>query len=596
MMRSGALCASIRLLGRLACGAALALAGLALAAGCGRTPKNAGGLREVPRNRTLILDCPDSGIGTGQYTDWDSFNPFIPGGISRTGHNFLYEPLYFYNVYRDETIPWIAESHEYNADFTEVTVRLRKGVEWSDGEPWTARDLVFTVNMLKENAPALLYSLDMANAVKEAVATDDLTARITLRSPNPRFVFNYFTSRFCMGIPIVPKHIWQGKDPKTFKNLDIARGWPVVSGPYGMALSTPEKKVWDLRTGWWATKTGFRRLPKVERIIYQTYKGEPQRVQSLVADELDSSLEIRPANAEVLLQKNPRITTWSGREKPYGYLDHWPVCLGFNDLEAPCSDPEFRRAVALAIDRHQLVEVGLRGAGGSTLVPFPEFPPMKRFVDGVGDIFDKYEHGACNPAKSAEIMARLGWSKDGKGFWSKGGARASLVIDGYVYIYDDFAPVLVEQLRRAGFDASFRSATDCYSRMSTGQAQAFLCGTSASVRDPYPTLSHYHSRYIQPTGKAAPIFWRWKNERYDELVDRMALLPADDPAFMALYREAMDIWLRELPSIPVLAWHQRPPYNETYWKGWPTAADPYVNGAYWHKTWLLVLLRLEPTQ
>ncbi len=193
-------------------------------------------------------------------------------------------------------------------------------------------------------------------------------------------------------------------------------------------------------------------------------------------------------------------------------------------------------------------------------------------------------------------MTRIGWKNAESGFWQKDGERAKIVIDGYVYVFQDVAPVLVEQLRRAGFDASYRSAVDCYSRMTTGQAEAFLCGTSASIRDPYATLLHYHGRYVTPTGTASSIFWRWENEDYDALIDRMAQLPADDPGYMDLYRRAMDIWLAELPSIPILAWHQRVPCNRTYWKGWPTAENPYVNSAYWHKTWLLVLLQLEPVQ
>ncbi|MCK5732576.1 MAG: hypothetical protein KAI38_00195 [Candidatus Latescibacteria bacterium] len=50
----------------------------------------------------------------------------------------------------------------------------------------------------------------------------------------------------------------------------------------------------------------------------------------------------------------------------------------------------------------------------------------------------------------------------------------------------------------------------------------------------------------------------------------------------------MDIWLRELPSFPILQWYHRIPHNETYWKNWPTAQNPYINSAYWHRTWLLV--------
>jgi peptide/nickel transport system substrate-binding protein len=559
-----------------------------------REAGGAAALKDVPRDRTIVVDCPDSGIGTGQYTDHDSFNPFVPGGAGRTGYNFLYEPLYFYNVYRDELIPWIAEGHEFNEDYTEVTITIRDGVEWSDGRPWTAADLAFTVNMLIDNAPFLLYSVDMKAHVERAEALDERTVRIRLTAPNPRFIFTQFTSSFCNGVPVVPKHVWEGRDPKTFRNLDIANGWPVVSGPYRMVASTPQQKVYDLRPGWWASETGFKNLPKPERLIYLTYMAEPQRVQNLIADELDTSLELRAANIKAVIDKNPRVSSWSGRGKPYGYLDHWPVCLGFNNTEEPFGDPEFRRAVSFAIDRAQLVEVGWKGAGDSTLVPFPEFPPMRRFVDAAGGLFEKYGHGVYDPSRTAEMMLAQGWSKDADGFWARDGERARIVIDGYVFIFQDVAPVLVEQLRRAGFDASYRSATDCYNRMSTGQAKSFLCGTSASIMDPYATLSHYHSRHVRPTGTGAPVFWRWRNAEFDTLVDCMAELPADDPEFMRVYLQAMDVWLRELPSIPIIAWHQRVPHNETRWKGWPSAENPYINGAYWHRTWLLVLLQLEP--
>ncbi|MCC7264673.1 MAG: hypothetical protein IT369_19330 [Candidatus Latescibacteria bacterium] len=195
------------------------------------------GLKQVRRNRTLIMDCVDYNNCAGQIRDYASFNPYVPNQASRTGYQFEYEPLYFYNVYgaQDTLIPWIAQSHQYNADYTEVRVKIRPGVKWSDGVGWTAHDLVFTINMLKDHAPALMFSTDMKNWVKEAVAEDDLTARITLRAPNPRFLFSYFAHCFSNGVPIVPKHIWEGQDPETFTNFDMERNWPVVSGPYRLA-------------------------------------------------------------------------------------------------------------------------------------------------------------------------------------------------------------------------------------------------------------------------------------------------------------------------------------------------------------------------
>ena len=344
------------------------LLALLLVVGCsGESPQ------PVPRERTLIVAYPTS--GHNQIQDYDSFNPFLPGLASRSGYNFLYEPLYFYNVERDTLISWIAEDHRYSADFRELEIDIRPGVEWSDGAPWTAHDLVFTIDMLRSNYPHLLFSTDMDAWVAEATAIGDLKARIRLKEPNPRFLFTYFTHHFDNGIPIVPRHIWQGQDPQTFANLDLTRGWPVVSGPYRMTVSEPQQRIYALRRGWWAHKIGFRRLPRVERLVYVPSQGEDKRVQNLLLGNLDTSLDLRPTSIKTLLEQNPAIATWTARDPPYGSLNSWTVSLGFNNLEKPFADPQVRRAINHAIDREGLVEVGWQGSALMPCCPSPTLRP-----------------------------------------------------------------------------------------------------------------------------------------------------------------------------------------------------------------------------
>ena len=229
-------------------GLLLCLVGVLLV-GCGDA-----GHKNVPRSRTLVMDCSSLQDCSGQIKDYNSFNPFLLTGVSKTGWNFQYEPLYFYNAYNphaDNIIPWIATGHEYNEDYTEITIHIREGVEWSDGQPWTAHDLVFTINMLKDNAPHLSFSTDMQTWVKSAVATDDHTAKIALTKPNPRFVFSYFTNNFDNGVPIVPKHIWEGQDPQTFSNFDQEKAgrWPAVRTRSSFPCPRSECGICDLGGG-----------------------------------------------------------------------------------------------------------------------------------------------------------------------------------------------------------------------------------------------------------------------------------------------------------------------------------------------------------
>ena len=70
--------------------------------------------------------------------------------------------------------------------------------------------------------------------------------------------------------------------------------------------------------------------------------------------------------------------------------------------------------------------------------------------------------------------------------------------------------------------------------------------------------------------------------------------PNNKPKMIELFHQAMEIWLPELPDIQLVQNFHRIPMNTTYWKNWPTAENPYVNGASWHLTYPIVLWNLQP--
>ena len=73
----------------------------------------------------------------------------------------IYEALFYTNLNTGELIPWQAESYTYNDDFTEITLKLRDGVTWCDGTKFTADDVKYTLEMLRDNRPTLSYSTDL---------------------------------------------------------------------------------------------------------------------------------------------------------------------------------------------------------------------------------------------------------------------------------------------------------------------------------------------------------------------------------------------------------------------------------------------------
>src|SRR5579859_1757854 len=120
--------------------------------------------------------------------DPTNLNIYAPG-VSRsdTGlHQLIYEYFFYYNLQTGEFIPWLAESYQYSPDFTSMTVKLRDGVTWNDGQPFTPDDVVFTYDLMRKN-PTMAWAAEANGAVASVEKVDDLTVKFNLTKPNPRF-------------------------------------------------------------------------------------------------------------------------------------------------------------------------------------------------------------------------------------------------------------------------------------------------------------------------------------------------------------------------------------------------------------------------
>lgn len=216
------------------------------------------------RSKTLIMD-----IDGGRLQDPEGvWNPYVPGNRRDQGfHQVCLEPLFILNYQTGEFIPWLAESFTSNDTLDEWTLTLRDGVKWQDGVPFTADDVVFTIQTLIDNAPELGDSAAMKQWVKSVEMVDDLTVKFMLNEPNPRFQLDYFAVKIWGSPEMLPKHIWEGQDPLTFKNFDLAAGLPMCTGPYKLASTSPTEVTWTRDDNWWGVDAGFK-LPEPETIIW----------------------------------------------------------------------------------------------------------------------------------------------------------------------------------------------------------------------------------------------------------------------------------------------------------------------------------------
>ncbi len=158
---------------------------------------------------------------------------------------------------------------------------------------------------------------------------------------------------------------------------------------------------------------------------------------------------------------------------------------------------------------------------------------------------------------------------------------------------------MTEQLRQAGFDATFQLPADFATRIQTGEAKAFLWGHGGSMREPFSTLDRlYHARWYKPTGQNTngQNLYRWNNKPFSDIVDQMGPLAEDDPKLKDLWVKAMEIWLPELPDVQLIQTVIAVPMNTTYWTNWPSAQKPYIHEGFWHRTALHIFLNVQPTQ
>jgi len=287
----------------------------------------------IPREKTLILVWW-SGPRGRRWEDFELWNPYSTGSNYQNGANIVYEPLAYYSAFLDKNYMWLAESYQFAPDFRQLTIRARPEISWSDGVPFSAEDVAYTLNTIRDYGPKVKWGVDIAEAMKEARTTDANTVVVDFLIPSPRF-FSFLTYRYDLGVFIVPKHIFDGQDWLSFKHFNLAKGWPVSTGPWKVVDASPQQKVFERRPQWWAAKAGLATLPHIERNIWLPSVDEQALAQGLITNQVDTGFPIHPSTLQNIFHENPKVITHSGQNPPYGYLDWWPLSLYVNNEVKP---------------------------------------------------------------------------------------------------------------------------------------------------------------------------------------------------------------------------------------------------------------------
>jgi peptide/nickel transport system substrate-binding protein len=572
------------------------------ASGGGAAPATSGGAKaDVARADTLVHYGGDTEI-----LEPTNFNPYSLGGLGRIRgplNKTIFEFLYYYNHNNGEEIPWLAESYTVSDDFMSVDVVLRQGVTWNDGTPFTAEDVKFTLEKLRDT-PELAFASDMNEWVKDVTVTDDQHFTINLNKPNPRFFYFYFVENSEIQVAILPKHIWENEDWTTFQNYDPASGLPVGTGPFKLVEATAQGQFFDRDDNWWGSVTGFSEPSKVTRQSFIPLGNGAATFARMINNELDVDWTVQPGEFVAGNAQNPELKSWNAEGPSFGAPDACMYTLGLNTQWGPMADVHVRRAVQAAINRQQLVDLAYEGGTVPLVLPFSTFGGLEPYRAMSDDLVAQYKPDNTDLDLVASEMALAGYEKDGEGFWAKDGERLTPEAHSACWLGPQ-APVLEKQLRDAGFDVTFKLVTTTcdpfFEVVRTGNADMWIIVHCGSSREPWGTLQHYHSKFNSPAqGETNNYIWansQYNNPEYDAIIDQLDSIPPspDDENYTSLVHDAVEIYLRDVIEITLSEERHVRVYNNHFWTGWPSSDNAYVAPYALWASIMLALLAVEPT-
>ncbi|RKN38986.1 ABC transporter substrate-binding protein [Streptomyces hoynatensis] len=538
-----------------------------LVAGCGDSPGGDGGSTAAD---TLIVP--------GQNGDYvRNFNPYSPNAIEGSGT--IFESLFYFNLAgrSQEPTPLLGTDYAWNEDGTELSITLRDGVSWSDGEEFTADDVKFTFDLLASGGVPNTTGFSGTTEV-----VDPTHVLVSFEGPA------YMDGPQLLGkIWIVPEHLWSAiEDPGTDPVNE-----PVGTGPYTLTEFKPQSFTLTANPGYWGGE------PALTHVRYDALSGNQATADALSAGQVDVFSGPVPdiAHVEEDYPGYQAITVPMNQT----VLD---TCAN-PDLgcEGPQTDPAVRRAVYYAMDREQLNALAFQDTGGEVS---PGFALPERDAALVsGELEDPTAPMSADQDRVDEILTGAGYARDGDGFYARDGERLSLTVK-VVVGWNDYITaldVLTEQLAAAGIELTVAqvSANEMLDARARGDFELLIDALyPGPAADPYYLYSYFFgSENTAEVGESASTnYSRYSVPEVDAAIEALRRTdPADTEARRAHYDAIQARIEQDMPYIPLLTAGTTTEFHAEKFGGWPSAEDMYAFPATWsHPDQAILYTHLRP--
>ncbi len=535
----------------------------------------------TPRNQTVVGEQT-------RFTIFDSYNPFIPNGEHNNNglHQGCRESLFYANFITGEIIPWLATKYEYSPDFSQITFSLNPAARWSDGRPFTADDVLFTIDLLQKNRQ-FNGSSAITTWVDSAAAQGANAVTIRLKQPNPRFHYFYTVGITTETVKTVPKHIWEKEDAGTFKNNP-----PIYTGPYVLDRAIPQQfmYVWKRNPDYW-NKANLD--PKPQYMVWRQALTTDVTVQEFTRGNIDI-----PAGFDYPLQESVK-NSYRNMTR-LNFSDPCPrgVWLNQDSPSGLFQTAEGRQVISLLLDRETIGKTIWQPPSIPAEYPWANWEANKKWENR--ELQRKYDL-TFDPRKAEQLLDGLGARKSGD-LRQLNGKPLSLTCITPVEVGKpeyQIAQLLAENARKVGVDIQVRSLVgtpfgDAYNNGQYDLTSHWLCG---SAFDPNQLYIQFNEQYYQPIGTRTTQgnATRTRIPELTAISNQLSNVNPNDPANKPLFDQGFEVYMKHLPALPVIQTIYPIVYNTTYWTGWPTQADMYNIPATWWAQCLFILGRLQPT-
>jgi peptide/nickel transport system substrate-binding protein len=460
----------------------------------------------IVTSATLVIDVEAKTFRWSSQGDAATLDPHSQNETLNNGLNNL---VYEYLVYRDANqfskfIPGLALSWT-NTSPTTWMFKLRPGVKFHDGTPFTADDVVFSFNRARESTVTFrLYSTQSGIAKK----IDDLTVEFTTAVPNP-VMLDTITNIMIMSKAWCEKNGVVKPLDYTKKQESFATRNAMGTGPYRLVAWEAGVKLSHRKNpDWWGIKAGYY-TGNVETIEYRPITNAATRMAALKSGELDFVLD--PSVQDVVrLRTDRELRVWEGEEQRLIYVgfDQARNELLYSNVKGknPFKDRRVRLAAYQAIDINALKSAVMRGLSVPTAIAVAAGPGAG--VPKSLDVRHPYD-----VARAKKLMTEAGYPN---------GFEFTLTCPNDRYVNDETLCVAIAGMwAKIGLNAKVETMTKAnfFPRVQKRDASAFLAGWGGAASDAMFTLKPI-MRSRDDKGSGDSNYGDAKIPALDELIDK----------------------------------------------------------------------------